>query len=229
MEITPIAVIHTDLPEKFGIPRQAGLAPDLKGRIVFQPPFRDPSAVRGLDGYDYLWLVWGFDGKAVWSPTVRPPRLGGQKRMGVFATRSPNRPNRIGLSSVRILSLEEHTPVGPVITVGGADLRDGTLIYDIKPYIPFADAHPGARGGFTDEQQWHTVRVDFPRELLERIEEDRRAGAVQVLEQDPRAAYEKEPGRIYGLRYGTWDIRFLAEQGVLRVVDVVPAGAGKCK
>lgn len=221
MEITQIAVIHTDLPQKFGIPRQAGLVPELTGRIEFLPKFRDPSAVRGLEGFSHIWLLWEFFGKREWSPTVRPPRLGGEKRVGVFATRSPNRPNRIGLSSVRLLSVNPDGPNGPELLVAGPDLLDGTRIYDIKPYLPYTDCHPEATGGFTDEIDSSLLEVEIPPELLAKIEPGNRVAVQQLLALDPRGAYEKKPGYVYGMRYGRQDIRFREQDGHLVVTDVI--------
>ena len=196
-----IARIHTELPEKFGVPRQSGLVPQLRGRIVFEPAYRNPDAVRGLEDFSHLWLIWQFS-EAVrqdWSPTVRPPRLGGNRRMGVFATRSPFRPNPIGLSCVGLEGVELHTPQGPVIHVTGADLMDGSPIYDIKPYIPYADCRPQAVGGFASAPKEATLEVDIPPELLAQVPEELREALIGVLAQDPRPTYQHDPER-HGLR-----------------------------
>lgn len=220
---TRIARIRTDFPEKFGIPRQSGLVPELTGRIVFEPDYRQPDAVKGLEGYDYLWLLWHFDGtrRAHWSATVKPPRLGGNTRMGVFATRSPFRPNPIGLSCVKLEKVEITEDQGPVIWVSGVDLKDGTWIYDIKPYLPYADAHEGARGGFSDGAGGHRLKVIFPPELLSLLPADRQEAAVKMLMQDPRPAYQDDPNRRYGVSFAGHDIRFFVRGDELNVVEVV--------
>ncbi len=217
-----IAHIYTDFPEKFGIPRQSGMIPELQGTIVFEPEYRNPEAVRGLDGYDYVWLLWGFEGtkRDAWSPSVRPPRLGGNRRMGVFATRSPFRPNSIGLSSVKLEGIElgEH---GPVISVSGIDMRNGTPIYDIKPYIPFADSHPEARGGFSAEIDDGLLDVEFPDDLLDKIDPKKQQALIQVLLQDPRPRYQDDPERVYGLTFGDYNVQFTVDaQRRLHVVGV---------
>lgn len=217
-----IAHIRSDFPTKFGIPRQSGLVEELTARIVFTPEYRVPEAVRGLEDFSHIWLIWQFS-KAVredWSPTVRPPRLGGNTRMGVFATRSPFRPNAIGLSCVKLLSVEPSTPEGPVLTVAGADLMDGTPIFDIKPYIPYADCQPDATGGFTDTAKDFLLDVEFPPELLSRIPQDRRAALLGVLSHDPRPSYQHSPQRVYGMAFGDFDVRFRVEGSTLHVVDV---------
>ncbi len=216
-----IARIHTDFPEKFGVPRQSGIVPELTGTVVFEPEYRNADAVRGLDGYDYIWLIWGFEGtdRGNWSPTVRPPRLGGNKRMGVFATRSPFRPNPIGLSSVRLESVEQ-TERGPVLQVSGIDMRDGTPIYDIKPYVPYADSHPGASGGFTQDVAYGELEVDFPEELLERIVPEKRKALTAVLRQDPRPHYQDDPERIYGMAFGPYEVCFSVKGRTLYVREV---------
>ena len=221
MLIKPIATFHSPLKEKFGIPRQANLAPDLEGRIVFEPEFRNADALKGLEGFDYLWLVWGFseaekadEGKP-WSPTVRPPRLGGNERMGVFATRSPFRPNHLGLSSVRLKGILP----GPEIAVQGADLMDGTPIYDIKPYIEYADSHPGVRSGFVDNTTWKKLDVVFP-EACTLAEEDRMA-VKQILSLDPRPRYQHDPDRIYGLAYKDYNIKFcVTDDGTVTITGI---------
>lgn len=217
-----IANIHSDFPTKFGIPRQSGLVEELTAKIVFTPDYRVPEAVRGLEDFSHIWLIWQFS-KAVrehWSPTVRPPRLGGNTRMGVFATRSPFRPNAIGLSCVRLLKVEPNTPEGPVLTVAGADLMDGTPILDIKPYIPYADCRMDATGGFTDTAGDFLLKVEFPPELLEMVPEDRREALIGVLRHDPRPSYQRNAERVYGMEFAGWNIRFRVAEDVLTVVEV---------
>ena len=217
-----IAHIQTDFPTKFGIPRQSGLVKELEGRIVFIPPYRNPDAVRGLEGFSHIWLIWQFSEsvREGWSATVRPPRLGGNVRMGVFATRSPFRPNPIGLSSVRLLGVEQSAELGPVLRVAGADLMDGTPIFDIKPYIPLSDCHPEATGGFSPQDNAPLLEVDFPESLLSQIPERARSALMGVLAQDPRPAYQKDPCRRYGVPFAGYDVRFTVEDSVLRVVEV---------
>lgn len=217
-----IANIHSDFPTKFGIPRQSGLVEALTAQIVFTPDYRVPEAVRGLEEFSHIWLIWQFSGavRDSWSPTVRPPRLGGNTRMGVFATRSPFRPNEIGLSCVRLLKVEPNTPQGPVLTVAGADLMDGTPILDIKPYIPYADCQPDATGGFTDHAGDFLLEVEFPPELLELVPQDRREALKGVLSHDPRPSYQRNPERIYGMEFAGWNIRFKVAEEVLTVVEV---------
>lgn len=217
-----IARMHSSFPSKFGIPRQSGLVEGLKSTIVFEPEYRNPDALRGMEGFSHLWLIWSFS-KAVredWSPTVRPPRLGGNTRMGVFATRSPFRPNAIGLSSVKLDGVELHPTLGPVIHVSGADLLDGTPIFDIKPYLPYTDSHPEALGGFTAGYQGYHLEVDFPQTLLEKVPAADREGLTGVLAQDPRPSYQDDPERIYGMAFGTVDVKFTVKDGVLTVVGV---------
>ena len=224
-EIVPlkiIARIHSDFPEKFGIPRQSGLVDELKATVVFEPEFRNPDALRGLDGFSHLWLVWQFS-KAVredWSPTVRPPRLGGNERLGVFATRSPFRPNPVGLSCVRLEGVEHHPQLGPVLRVAGADLMDGTPIFDVKPYLPYADCRPEAVGGFASQPKEATLRVDCPEPLLALFPADRRAALLAVLAQDPRPAYQDDPERVYGFGFAGHNIRFTVRDGVLTVRSI---------
>lgn len=221
-EVKIIAHIHTDLPEKFGVPRQSGLIPELQGRIVFEPEFRNVDAVRGLEGYSHLWLIWQFS-KAVrdtWSPTVRPPRLGGNQRLGVFATRSPFRPNAIGLSSVELEKVELHPQLGPVLHVRGADLMDGTPIFDIKPYLPYADSHPDAAGGFTDGLAGQLLTVECPENLLDKIPAERREALVAVLRNDPRPRYQDDPERVYGLAFGNQNVKFRVAGERLTVIAV---------
>lgn len=225
MDITiePVARMRSDFATKFGIPRQSGLVQDLRSTIVFEPKYRNPDALRGIEGYDYLWLIWQFS-EAVreeWSPTVRPPRLGGNARMGVFATRSPFRPNSLGLSCVQLLGVEHTQEFGTVLHVGGADLMDGTPIFDVKPYVPYADSHPDAKGGFTDGAGEYLLQVDFPQTLLEKLPEEKRSAAVGVLSHDPRPSYQRKPGRIYGLSFAGWDIRFTVDGDILTVVDIL--------
>ena len=221
-----IAHIHSDFPEKFGIPRQSGLVEKLQASVVFEPEYRNPAAVRGLEGYSHIWLLWQFS-EAVrdgWSPTVHPPRLGGNRHMGVFATRSPFRPNPIGLSSVRLKEIEISRRLGPVLWVEGADLMDGTPIYDIKPYLPYTDSHPDAVGGFADDFVDYGLEVNFPQELLALIPEEKREGLMGILSQDPRPSYQNDPQRIYGVAFGSQNIRFQVRDGVLTVVKVEPYG-----
>ena len=217
-----IAHIRTDFPTKFGLPRQSGLVDALKGTIVFAPKYRDPNALRGIEGYSHLWLIWKFS-EAVrdgWSPTVRPPRLGGNTAMGVFATRAPYRPNPIGLSCVRLESVDYDTPEGPVLHIAGADLMDGTPIYDIKPYLPYVDSHPEATGGFAHEVKDYAVEVVFPEELLSRIPEPKREALIEILKQDPRPGYKRKDSRPFGVAYAGFDVKFTVEDGVLTVVNI---------
>ena len=217
-----IAYIRSDFPDKFGIPRQSGLVDSLVARIVFQPEYRNADALRGIEGFSHLWLIWEFS-KSVgkpWSPTVRPPRLGGNARLGVFATRSPFRPNPVALSCVRLLSVEQ-SPEGPCLLVAGADLMDGTPIYDIKPYIPYADCHPEALGGFTAKAEDYILEVNFPEALLQLLPPDRRTAAVEVLSHDPRPSYQNDPERIYGMSFAGKNIRFRIEDKTLTVLEVL--------
>lgn len=216
-----IARIRSDFTEKFGIPRQSGLVEALEARIVFEPEYRNPDAVRGMEGFSHIWLIWQFSRavRATWSPTVRPPRLGGNTRMGVFATRSPFRPNALGLSSVKLLKVEPNTPQGPVLTVGGADLLDGTPIFDIKPYLPYVDAHPDARGGFTDTTKFYTLQVQAKPEVMEQIPADKRDALLGVLRSDPRPSYQHDPERLYGLSFGGVEVKFKVDGDVLTVVS----------
>lgn len=217
-----IAKMHSDFPTKFGIPRQSGLVDSLRSTIVFEPEFRNEDALRGLEDFSHLWVIWQFS-EAVrqeWSPTVRPPRLGGNTRMGVFATRSPFRPNNLGLSSLKILGLEQTPDCGTVIHVAGADLMDGTPIFDIKPYVPYSDSHPEATGGFTDTAADFLLQVDFPVDLLNKIPENKRDAAVGVLSHDPRPSYQRKPDRVYGLTFAGFDIRFTVSENTLHVKEV---------
>lgn len=224
MELTPIARIRTDFGSKFGVPRQSGVVEELRARIVFEPPYRNPNALRGLSDFSHLWLIWHFSEvkQEGWSPTVRPPRLGGNTRMGVFATRSPYRPNPIGLSAVKIVSVELTTPDGPVITVAGADLMDGTPIFDIKPYLAYADSHPDAKGGFIDGLTDRSVRVVCDESHLSPLPADIRKSLPAVLAHDPRPTYQNDPDRVYGMAYGGYNVRFTVADGVLTVVDILP-------
>ena len=220
--IQVIARIKSDFPTKFGIPRQSGLVEALRATIIFEPEFRNPDTLRGIEGYSHLWLIWQFS-EAVrtdWSPTVRPPRLGGNVRMGVFATRSPFRPNSLGLSSVKLLGVEHTAEYGTVLHVGGADLMDGTPIFDIKPYIPYGDSHPDATGGFTDTAGEFLLDVNFPEGLLALLPEDKRAAAIGVLSHDPRPSYQRDPERVYGLTFAGYDIRFTVTDNRLQVQEV---------
>ena len=220
--IQVIARMHSDFATKFGIPRQSGLVEELKSTIVFEPEFRNPDALRGIEGFSHLWIIWQFS-EAVhqsWSPTVRPPRLGGNTRMGVFATRSPFRPNHLGLSSVKLLGVEQTAQYGTVLHVGGADLMDGTPIFDIKPYIPYGDCHPDAVGGFTDNAGEFLLEVDFPQNLLLKLPGEKREAAVGVLRHDPRPSYQRSPDRVYGLTFAGFDIRFTVKDTLLAVIEV---------
>lgn len=218
----PIAHIRSDFPTKFGIPRQAGLAEHLTATVVFEPEFRDPEALRGIEGFSHLWLIWEFSAarREEWSPTVRPPRLGGNTRLGVFATRSPFRPNPIGLSCVGLAGVEKTAEFGTVLRVMGADLMDGTPIYDVKPYIPYADCHPEATEGFTAPGQDYLLTVDIPAPLLGRVQPDRRAALREVLAQDPRPAYQRDSQREYGFGFAGLEVRFAVRDGVLTVTDI---------
>ena len=217
-----IAHLHNDFPTKFGLPRQSGLAKNMLSTIVFEKEYQVPEALRGLDGYSHLWLLGEFHQakRESWSPTVRPPRLGGNTRMGVFATRSPFRPNPIGLSCVKLEEIKKTAEHGYVLIVSGADLMDGTPIFDIKPYLPYADCHPEATGGFAQDVMGHALKVEFPEEWLEKIPEDRRETLLSILEQDPRPGYQQDPGRIYGFAYGQWEIKFRVEGEILTVCQV---------
>ena len=220
--IQVIARIKSDFPTKFGIPRQSGLVDSLRATIIFEPEFRNPDTLRGIKGYSHLWLIWQFSEvvRKDWSATVRPPRLGGNTRMGVFATRSPFRPNSLGLSSVTLLGVEQTAEFGTVLHVGGADLMDGTPIFDIKPYIPYGDSHPEATGGFTDTAGDFLLEVDFPESLLLLLPEEKRAAAIGVLSHDPRPSYQHDAQRVYGLRFAGFDIRFTVTGNRLQVQEV---------
>lgn len=218
-----IAYLHTDLPTKFGVPRQSGLVNSLKSRLVFTPEFRDPEALRGLEEFTHIWLIWEFSQakRDTWSPTVRPPRLGGNKRLGVFATRSPFRPNALGLSCVHLEGVELHSPEGPILHLAGADLMDGTPIYDIKPYIPYADCHPEASGGFTAALADAPLGVDFPERLRAAFSPEQQKAIIGILERDPRPHYHDDDQRVYGMAFGGYDIRFRVQGRLAIVCDVV--------
>lgn len=220
MKLQKIARIHTDFPEKFGVPRQSGLA-DTKGIIVFEPEYRNPEALRGLEEYSHLWIVWGFSETSCkrWSPTVRPPRLGGNKRVGVFATRSPFRPNPVGLSCVKLDRIEKRKE-GMVVCVSGVDMTDGTPVYDIKPYLPHIDAHPEADGGFAGRVKDYELLVEFPERWLEKVPEEHRETLKELLRQDPRPSYQEDAKRIYGMAYAGMEIRFSVKKNVLTVCGV---------
>lgn len=217
-----IARVRNDFPTKFGLPRQSGLAESLRSLIVFEKAFRVPEALCGLEAFSHIWLIWGFHQvrRDAWSPTVRPPKLGGNTRMGVFATRSPFRPNALGLSCVRLEKIVDLGEAGRALLVSGADMMDGTPVYDVKPYLPYADCRPEAVGGFADAHVSDAVPVDFPAALLARVPEDRRAALLEALRQDPRPAYQADDTRVYGMPYAGLDIRFCVQDGVLRVCDV---------
>ena len=222
MTLKVIAHIHTAFPTKFGIPRQSGLVDSLRGEVIFTPEYRNADAVRGLEDFSYIWLVWQFSGavRDNWSPTVRPPRLGGNTRMGVFATRSPFRPNPLGLSSVKLEAIEHRPDVGPVLIVRGADLMDGTPIYDIKPYIPYADCHPDASEGFTGQTRMHLLQVEFPPTLMAQVPEADRDALTGVLASDPRPSYQHDPERVYGMEFAGLEVHFRVDGEVLTVTDV---------
>ena len=220
-----IARVRNDFPTKFGLPRQSGLVPELVSTIVFEPEFRVAEALRGIETYSHLWLIWGFhqavrDGESqAWRPTVRPPRLGGNTRMGVFATRSPFRPNPLGLTVVKLLAVED-SPEGKVLLVSGADMMDGTPVYDIKPYLPYVDSIPEAVGGFTEEKAAYHLAVDFPEPLLREVPEGQREALLGVLAQDPRPAYQHDENRVYGFAYGDMDVHFMVRDGTLTVTAI---------
>lgn len=221
-----IARVHSDFATKFGVPRQSGLVEALEALVVFEPEYRDPAALRGLEGFSHLWLIWAFD-RAIregrWSPTVRPPRLGGNARLGVFATRSPFRPNPIGLSSVRLAGMERTAEYGTVLRLRGADLVDGTPVLDVKPYVPYADSHPEALGGFAAVPAGAALAVEIPPELLERVPPERREALRGVLAQDPRPRYQEDPDRVYGFGFAGLEVRFSVADGVLTVREILEA------
>lgn len=223
LELKVIARLHSAFPTKFGLPRQSGLVEGIDAVIVFEPDYRIPEALRGIEDFSHLWLVWGFSGNRHdnWSPTVRPPRLGGNTRMGVFATRSPFRPNPLGLSCVKLESVEQDGTNGTVLRVSGVDMMDGTPIYDIKPYVPYADSHPDASHGFTRQNRDYQLEVDFPEELLSLIPEHRRSGLIGALAHDPRPAYQRDPDRIYGFEYAGFEVRFSVDGKQLTVREIL--------
>ena len=220
--MTPIAHIHSDFAEKFGVPRQSGLVEELEADIVFEPAYQNPDALRGLEDFSHIWLIWVFDRaiRVTWSPTVRPPRLGGNTRMGVFATRSPFRPNPLGLSSVRLEAIEHRPDVGPVLIVRGADLMDGTPIYDIKPYIPYADCHPDASAGFTAQTRFHHLNMVCGDALWAKVPADQQAALQGVLENDPRPSYQHDPERVYGMEFGGLEVHFKVDGETLTVTGI---------
>ena len=222
MDIQPIAHICSDFSEKFGIPRQSGLVEELTATVVFEPAYRDPSALRGLEGFSHLWLIWEFSQalRESWSPTVRPPRPGGNVRLGVFATRPPFRPNPLGLSCVRLLEIRQDREQGPVLVVAGADLMDGTPIYDVKPYLPYADCKPDAVGGFAARPKGADLAVDCSPALLDRVPEDKRAALLAVLAQDPRPQYQDDPERVYGMAFAGLEVRFQVAGERLTVTEI---------
>lgn len=217
-----VARMKSDFHTKFGIPRQSGLVEELEALVVFEPEYRDPAALRGLEGFSHLWLIWQFSEavRDTWSPTVRPPRLGGNERMGVFATRSPFRPNALGLSCVKLLGIEPCPGLGTVLRVAGADLMDGTPIFDVKPYLPYADCRPEATGGFTGNTGGKTLEVVFPDRWLSLVPADKRAALTGVLAHDPRPSYQNDPERVYGLDFAGVNVRFFVREDVLTVCDV---------
>ncbi|WMJ83766.1 tRNA (N6-threonylcarbamoyladenosine(37)-N6)-methyltransferase TrmO [Oscillospiraceae bacterium LTW-04] len=219
-----IAKIHSDFPTKFGIPRQSGLVDSLKSTIVFEPAYRNPHALRGLEGYSHIWLIWHFSqtAKEDWTPTVRPPRLGGNTKMGVFASRSPFRPNAIGLSSVKLDKIQLESSQGPLLFVSGADLMHGTPIYDIKPYLPYVDCHQDATGGFALQSKKGTLVVDFPQQLRPLIPQESLEPLLEVLAQDPRPAYQNAPQRVYGFEFAGFEVRFIVEENMLTVKELLP-------
>ncbi|MDD7739409.1 MAG: tRNA (N6-threonylcarbamoyladenosine(37)-N6)-methyltransferase TrmO [Lachnospiraceae bacterium] len=223
LKLRRIARIYSDFLEKFGIPRQSSLVEELKSTVVFEPDYRDENAVKGIESYSHLWLIWEFseNERGKWSPTVRPPRLGGNTRMGVFATRSPFRPNPIGLSCVRLESVEIHPDKGPVLHIAGADLMDGTPILDIKPYLPYVDSHPEACGGFTELTKEYSLDVEIPALFLEKVPKEKREALKKVLSQDPRPAYQNDPGRNYGMSFAGMEIHFQVRDGVLHVTEIL--------
>lgn len=222
IEYKVIAHISTDLPEKFGVPRQSGMAKGLTGRIIFEPDFRNPDALRGLSDFSHLWLIWDFSlaHRDEWSPMVRPPRLGGNKRMGVFATRSPFRPNSIGLSSVEIVGIVPDSIDGPIINVAGVDMIDGTPIIDIKPYIPYTDSHPEANGGFTQSNEFKQLEVKFADDVKHHLPDGKIKALVEILSNDPRPQYQDDPERIYGLSFAGCQVKFFVRENILTVSNI---------
>lgn len=223
LRLVPIARIQNDFTSKFGLPRQSGLIQTLESTLVFEPEFRNPDSLRGLEGYTHIWLIWGFSEniREGWSPMVRPPRLGGNQKMGVFATRSPFRPNPLGLSCVKLQSINLENPSSPTLTLTGADMMNGTPVYDIKPYLPYTDFLPDAVGGFAHGAPALPLQVEFPDALLHQVPAEKQATLLQVLAADPRPAYQENPERVYGFGYAGMDIRFRVKDGVLTVVEIV--------
>lgn len=221
-QFRPIAYIHSDFPDKFGIPRQSGLAQSLKSTLIFEPDFRFPDAFRGLEDYSHIWLIWGFSENkhSRWTPTVRPPRLGGNTRKGVFATRSPFRPNPVGLSSVKLDKIEFTKEHGPVLHISGADLMNGTPIFDIKPYLPYVDSHPNALNGFANSIKDYALHVTDPHEMLSYVPIEKRSAIIEILSQDPRPSYQEDPKRIYGLRFSDYEIKFRVEKNILYILSI---------
>lgn len=221
-QFRPIAYIHSDFPDKFGIPRQSGLAKSLKSTLIFEPDFRFPDAFRGLEDYSHIWLIWGFSENkhSGWTPTVRPPRLGGNIRKGVFATRSPFRPNPVGLSSVKLDKIEFTKEHGPVLHISGADLMNGTPVFDIKPYLPYVDSHPDALNGFANSVKDYALHVTAPHEMLSRVPIEKRSALIEVLSQDPRPSYQEDPKRIYGLRFSDYEIKFRVEKDIVYILSI---------
>lgn len=224
-----IARVHTDFKTKFGLPRQSGLIPELKGRIIFEPEYRHPQSCRGLEGFSHIWILWQFSEskKSHWAATVTPPRLGGKTRVGVFATRAPYRPNNIGISCVKLERIEQNEKLGTVLHVSGIDMMDGTPIYDIKPYIPYTDCHPEARDGFVSETKMYELEVEFPEELLQIIPKEKRQAIIKVLKQDPRPAYDTDPDRCYGVDFAGFDIRFRVKDSLLIVCEIEILSTGE--
>lgn len=226
LQLKTIAKIHTPFRSKFGIPRQSGLVENVKAEIIFEPEYRNPDALRGLDGYSHIWVIWEFS-KAIrkdWSPTVRPPRLGGNTRVGVFASRSPFRPNPLGLSSLRLEKIALQGENGPVLYVSGADLMDGTPIYDIKPYLPYVDCHTDASGGFALQRKGGVLEVDFPEKLANKVPQKFLQALKEILAQDPRPAYQNSPERVYGMEFYNFEIRFTVDENILTVCEVFKTG-----
>ena len=221
MEIQPVAVFHSPLTTKFGVPRQSGVCPALQGRVVFEPAYRKAEAVRGIEAFSHLWLLWGFSANvgATQQLTVRPPRLGGNQRVGVFASRSPFRPNGLALSCVRLVRVETDNTLGPVLHVSGADLMDGTPVYDVKPYLPYADCRPEAIGGFAPAAD-KRCGVEIPDELLGRLPKDKRNALVSVLAQDPRPQYQNDENRVYGFSFAGYEVKFYFSEGRIKVTDI---------
>ena len=221
-QFRPIAYIHSDFPDKFGIPRQSGLAQSLKSTLIFEPDFRFPDAFRGLEDYSHIWLIWGFSEykHSRWTPTVRPPRLGGNTRKGVFATRAPFRPNPVGLSSVKLDKIEFTKEHGPVLHISGADLMNGTPIFDIKPYLPYVDSHPDALNGFANSIKDYALHVTDPHEMLSYVPIEKRSAIIEILSQDPRPSYQEDPKRIYGLRFSDYEIKFRVEKNILYILSI---------